>query len=320
MRPIAILYILAFYVLFQFCWWAYLLTELNQEIYSNKIELVTIKATSPAEAEAQMVVMNSRMQHRQYMVIGEGFVFLSLLLWGSLVTYRSFRREFELARLQKNFLLSVTHEFKSPLAAIKLYLETMQRHELDVSKQQIFIKNALYDTDRLNQLVENALMANLIDRQNNIFTFEDFDLSAKINDLAIKFSSVPGFPKIESTIAPGIIIYGDANAITILVTNLIENASKYTASGETIGLKLSNTGKYTFIEVADQGIGIPDDEKEKVFQKFYRAGNEETRSTKGTGLGLYLSRYIARKHQGDIKILDNQPKGAIFQVRLNKTV
>ena len=320
MRPIAILYILAFYVLFQFCWWAYLLTELNQEIYSNKIELVTIKATSPAEAEAQMVVMNSRMQHRQYMVIGEGFVFLSLLLWGSLVTYRSFRREFELARLQKNFLLSVTHEFKSPLAAIKLYLETMQRHDLDAPKQQTFIKNALYDTDRLNQLVENALMANLIERQSNIFTFEDFDLSAKINDLANKFSSVPGFPKIESTIAPGINIYGDANAITILVTNLIENASKYTASGETIGLKLSSTGQHAFIEVADHGIGIPDDEKEKVFQKFYRAGNEETRSTKGTGLGLYLSRYIARKHQGDIKILDNQPKGAIFQVRLNKTV
>lgn len=318
MRAIYILYILAFYVLFQFCWWTYLLIELNKEVYTYRIELANLKAASPEEGYQFEESLHNRMKQRQYMVAGEGFVFLSLLLWGSIMTYRSFRREFELARLQKNFLLSVTHEFKSPLAAIKLYLETLQRHDLDAIKQQSFIRNALSDTERLNHLVENALMANLIDHNSNLLTFDDFNLTASVKSLGAKYSSVPGFPEIEFNLDPDVTLFGDRSAISILLTNLIENAGKYSPPGEKILVTLRKINDHACISVADHGIGVPDSEKEKVFQKFYRAGNEETRTTKGTGLGLYLSRFIARKHHGDIRILDNKPKGAIFEVTLNQ--
>jgi two-component system phosphate regulon sensor histidine kinase PhoR len=318
MRPIYILYILAFYVLFQFCWWSYLLIELNKDVFTYRIELANIKASDPAEGIKLRQDLINKMRHRQYMVAGEGIVFLSLLLWGSLMTYRSFKREFELARLQKNFLLSVTHEFKSPLAAIKLYLETLQRHDLDASKQQAFIKNALSDAERLNLLVENALMANLIDHDRTIFSFEEFNLTSTVLSLVKKYHSIPGFPEIKFDGTSDIKFYGDKNAISILLTNLIENAGKYSPKEETISITLKEEKEDIKLSVSDKGIGITDEEKEKIFWKFYRAGNEETRTTKGTGLGLYLSRFIARKHHGDIRVMDNEPKGAVFEVTLHR--
>ena len=314
MRSITILYILVVYVIFQFCWWAYLLTDLNTEVYRHKIELAQLRAGTAAEQELSMAALSEKMSQRKRMVIGEGIVFLSLLIWGSIVTYRAFRRDVELARLQKNFLLSVTHEFKSPLASIKLYLETMGRHELEKDKQQVFIRKAIRDTERLNNLVENALMASMIDHRKDFLSSEEIELSTLITTLTRQFGEVPGHPKVELDITENLQLRGDRNAIGILFNNLLENAAKYSPKESSIFVSLTTTSDHIILRVADHGIGIPDIEKEKVFQKFYRSGNEETRNTKGTGLGLYLANYIVKQHNGTIRIYDNQPSGAIFEV------
>lgn len=317
MRPIRVLYLLVAYVFLQFCWWAYLLTEQTDEIFSQKVELTIAKNDEAANSVEYLDALSTKSKHRKWMVIGEGCVFLSLLFWGSFITYRSFRKEYELARLQKNFLLSVTHEFKSPLAAIKLYLETMQRRDLKQEQQQHFIGNALQDTERLNLLVENALMANVLEDAEHAFSKQPFDLSASLTEQLERYEHVPGFPDIISEITPAIRFNGDRNAIITVVANLVENAAKYSPKNQPINVQLLFNGTGILLRVKDTGMGIPDNEKERIFQKFYRVGNEMTRSTKGTGLGLYLSRIIARKHGGDIVVKDNLPTGAVFEVTLS---
>jgi len=119
-RTLLIFYSLVFYILLQFSWWSYLLINLNKEIYQQRIEFAKSTINDTALLEKRQTEFNALLKKRWAMVAGEGAVFLSLLIFGIYRTKRAFNQEFELAQQQKNFLLSITHEFKSPLAAIKL--------------------------------------------------------------------------------------------------------------------------------------------------------------------------------------------------------
>ena len=315
MRPFFILSILAFYVLFQFCWWAYLLVDLNNEVYEHRIENVQLKARTPDESREAIADLENKNTQRRWMVIGEGSVFLALLTWGSILTARSIRKEMALARQQKNFLLSITHEFKSPLASIKLYLQTILRHDLEKEKEKSFINSAINDTERLNNLVENALLANLIDHNGYSFAMEDMNLSALMRLHIQKLQNVPDPPKFETHIEEGLHIQGDKNALILMISNLIENAWKYSPKETPLGIDLKKDGKKIVLCILDKGPGIPDSEKDKIFKKFYRLGNEETRKTKGTGLGLFIVKYIAQGHNGQISVHDNKPHGTIFCIQ-----
>ena len=315
MRPFFILSILAFYVLFQFCWWAYLLVDLNNEVYEHRIENVQLKARTPEESREAIADLEKKNTQRRWMVIGEGSVFLALLTWGSILTARSIRKEMALARQQKNFLLSITHEFKSPLASIKLYLQTILRHDLEKEKEKSFINSAINDTERLNNLVENALLANLIDHNGYSFAMEDLNLSALMRLHVQKLQNVPDPPKFETHIEEGLHIHGDKNALILMISNLIENAWKYSPKETPLGIDLKKDGKKIVLCILDKGPGIPDSEKDKIFKKFYRLGNEETRKTKGTGLGLFIVKYIALGHNGQISVHDNKPHGTIFCIQ-----
>jgi signal transduction histidine kinase len=313
-RPVLLFTLLSFYVLFQFIWWAYLLIDLNDEVYSHKIENVALQSLSLERRNAEINFLEKKISHRRWMVLGEGGVFLSLLIWGSLVMIRSYRREILLARQQKNFLLSVTHEFKSPVAAIKLYLQTLLRHDLEKEKRESFINSAISDTDRLNNLVENALMANLIDHKGYSFSKEDINFSAFMRLMTQKFQQMPDHGTLAISIEDGLYMHADKNAMNILVNNLLENAWKYSTDNKNIAVTARANNNTIVLEVADHGVGIPDKEKNKIFEKFYRVGNEETRRTKGTGLGLFICRYIVNGHKGKIQITDNIPQGTVFRV------
>jgi len=312
-RPLYLFYLLVIYVLLQFCWWAYLLVQLNNEVYEHRIENVILKAPDAASANAAQRSLENKLHQRKWMITGEGTVFIILLALGGIFTYKSFKKEFELARLQKNFLLSVTHEFKSPLASIKLYLQTLQRHDLDKEKRDSFIESAIRDSDRLDGLVENALLANTIDHKGYKFMREDFNLSALVRLLVQQFNTArENKSKAESSVEEGVMMNGDKQALSLLILNLLENAEKYSPAPSVISLSLKKKNNKIQLAVSDQGVGIPDAEKANIFKKFYRIGNEETRSTKGTGLGLFLVKQIADHHRGTIAVLNNRPKGSIF--------
>ncbi len=315
-RPVIILYLLAFYILFQFCWWAYLLVSLNDEVYQHRIENVGLQVLTPDQRDKITFSLEKKINNRRWMVIGEGLVFISILIWGTTVMLKIYRKEMALARQQKNFLLSITHEFKSPLASIKLYLQTLLRHDLDKKKEISFINSAIGDTDRLNNLVENALMANLIDHNGYSFSKEDINVSALMRLMIQKFQQIPGHEKIETHIEEGLYVHADKNAISILLSNLIENGWKYSPKESALEVTIQKSETKVLISIADQGVGIPDKEKQNIFTKFYRIGNEETRRTKGTGLGLFIVKYIVEEHDGKISVMDNRPKGSVFKVEL----
>jgi signal transduction histidine kinase len=303
-----------FYVLIQFGWWAFLLIDLNDEVYQHKIENVELRALKENLRTDEIYHLEKKIEQRRWMVIGEGSVFLALLIWGAFMMIKAYKKEMLLARLQKNFLLSITHEFKSPVASIKLYLQTLLKHDLDKKKEISFINSAISDTDRLNNLVENALMANLIDHEGYSFGKEDLNFSALLRLLSQKFQQMPEHSNLNSKIEDGLYIYADKNAMTIMVNNLLENAWKYSKENKQIGLTAKSQEDHVILEISDQGIGITDKEKLMVFEKFYRIGNEETRRTKGTGLGLFICKYIVDKHEGKISIQDNDPQGTIFRI------
>ena len=287
---------------------------MNEEVYTHKIENVSLQDLTPEQRLAEINFLEEKISDRRWMVLGEGGVFILILVWGTIVMLGAYKKEMLLARQQKNFLLSITHEFKSPLAAIKLYLETLLRHDLDKQKEHSFINSAINDTDRLNNLVENALLANLIDHKGYSFSKEEVNFSALVRLMTQKFQQLPDHVILNIQIEDGQIVYGDKNALTLLINNLLENAWKYSLREKNVSVKVYSSDKNVILEIGDQGIGIPDKEKPKIFDKFYRVGNEETRRTKGTGLGLFICKYIILKHQGKIQIHDNQPHGTIFRL------
>jgi signal transduction histidine kinase len=291
---------------------------LNNEVFEHRIENVYLKNSDSVIAQAEQEKLIHKLHQRWEMVIGEGLVFLALLTWGSVQTLRSFRKEVELARMQKNFLLSITHEFKSPLASIRLYLQTILKHPLEKEKQLSFINKAIADTERLDNLVENTLLANRVDHEGYSFHKEELNLSAFTGLIVQKYNSSFDNPRVQMNIEEGLMIIGDKLALTLLLNNLIENALKYSPENSPVQVELIGDEKQITLRVMDEGSGIAASEKEKIFRKFYRIGNEETRKTKGTGLGLYLVKYIVANHNGRISILDNIPKGSIFEIRFEK--
>ncbi len=315
MRPLVLFYLLVFYVLLQFSWWAYLLVELNKEVYDQKTEIVQLR--EPELLQDETAEFSRELRERWIMVAGEGFVFLTILVIGIFKTRQAFHKEFALARQQKNFLLSITHEFKSPLAAVKLTLQTLQKRELEKEQRTIIITRAINETDRIHNLIENALLAARIESHNFQLYKEEFNLTDCVrSSVQSRMITGAGAHHINQSLQENVYIKGDALAISSLVLNLIENAEKYSPENTEITVSLSADTKHAFFTVADQGTGITDVEKPKIFEKFYRVGNEETRKAKGTGLGLYIVSHIVDFHHGEIKVSDNVPQGTIFKVTL----
>jgi signal transduction histidine kinase len=316
-RTLLIFYSLVFYVLLQFSWWSYLLIKLNKEIYHQKIEFAKNTTHDPAILEKKEHEYRDLVKKRWSMVAGEGAVFLSLLIFGIYRTKRAFNQEFELAKQQRNFLLSITHEFKSPLAAIKLSLQTIEKRNLEENQKKEIITRALNETDRINLLIENALFASRLESQNSDYHFEEFNLSSFIAELIENYQTrIFSESKIDLAIDNNLNFKGDKLAITSLVYNLLENAEKYSPSPANIFVSLKRVNNHLDLTFSDSGYGIETSERSKVFEKFYRVGNEETRKTKGTGLGLYIVKKVVAMHKGSVEIKSNNPTGTIFLIKL----
>ncbi len=284
MKPLTIFYILVCYVIAQLLWWATIMVHLEPM--------------------------------RTGMVVSEGFVFISLMAFGAYKLHRAINKEKKINAQQKNFLLSVTHELKSPLASIKLYLQTILKRDLDKAQQQNFIGKSLLDIERLADLVENMLLATRIENKLYSFPKEPFNFSNLVEKIVARLQiHVCSSESLITDIEPNIFINGDDFSLSSVVSNLVENAVKYSPSCMPIhvSLKRGLNNKVVFT-VADLGIGITEDEKTKIFDKFYRVGSEDTRKTKGTGLGLFIVKQVLDRHQAIIKVKNNTPNGTVFEV------
>lgn len=284
-RPFVIFYALIIYAVAELFWWGYMLVHLQPGRFG--------------------------------MIMGEGSVFILVFTVGAYNLHASINKERRLQEQKRNFLLSVTHELKSPLASIKLYMETIQKRKLEHSQIMDFAGKCLLDVDRLNDMVENMLLASKIENRSYTFPKEQFNLSTLVDSVVNRLQiNKCDFSQqlINAEIEPKVEITGDKFALTSVVTNLIENAVKYSQPCAEVNVKLFRKDGQVYFMVADQGIGIADDEKSRIFDKFYRVGSEDTRNTKGTGLGLYIVKQVLEKHEASIRVKDNIPEGSVFEV------
>jgi K+-sensing histidine kinase KdpD len=294
------------------------MVQQNNEISYLKSQINVLNGESLNDVVTKGNELNAKLHARWIMIAGEGSVFIALLLLGIYQIRKTFKKETALAQQQKNFLLSVTHELKSPIASTKLQLQTLQKHELDREKQKEILSNAISDTDRLNNLVENILLAAKI--ENNVYFIhkEEYNLSEYITEgLNQTIKSFNYKQKVELDIDPDIFMKIDRTSFPSIILNLFENAVKYSPENSKIKISLKKQNNKIILSVADEGTGVSDAEKSSIFQKFYRVGNEETRKTKGTGLGLYIVNYLVEQHNGTISVKNNSPKGSIFEVIFN---
>jgi signal transduction histidine kinase len=311
-------YLLVIYVLLQFCWWAYMITNLNKEVYDLKLKIALYTHREGDEFARAQQELDAKLHKRWLMIVGEGSVFALILGLGIYRTRNTFNKEFELSKQQKNFMLSVTHELKSPIAATRLQIETLIKRQLPEEKQRQMLHQALQETDRLDALVEKILLANRIESSAYFIQKQLFNLSELCSQIVsnLKLTLLKNH-QINCTIQDNVMFNGDAMAFSSIITNLLDNAAKYAKPQTKIDLVLSTENKLINLEIKDEGTGIAEADKEAVFKKFFRAGNEETRNTKGTGLGLYIVNNLVKMHQGNIKILPNIPQGSIFKIQLN---
>jgi signal transduction histidine kinase len=297
-----VLYVLAVYVLLQLVWWGFQLIQLNTEIILS----------NQTDVNAQHVLLRKKV----WMVAGEGAVFFVLLAVGFRYIKRTVSSELAQARREKNFLLAVTHELKTPIAAVKLFLETMQSRAIDEDKRKLMTGQALQETKRLQSLTENILLATRMDQQQAIAELMPLDFSALLQREVERFQRL--YPnRLEAEIAAGVAVLGDDQMLSALVVNLMDNAFKYGGADAPVFVRLHRTDHKMTLTVADSGKGITAQERKNIFRMFYRSGNEETRSTSGTGLGLFIVAAVAKLHKAEIDVSDNQPQGSIFAVKMN---
>lgn len=261
--------------------------------------------------------IEDKLARQNRMIYGEGAIFLLILFIGAYQVHSGLRKEIALNRQQRNFLLSISHELKSPLSSIKLTLQTIIKRQLDPERARGLINNSLKDTERLAGLVDNLLMAAKLDGESVDFLPEDLSVNSVVEEVMAHYENKSDRPrKIELKLGEGLYVPGDRMALLTIVSNLLENAIKYSADGDLIGAQTFKSGNKVMIRIYDTGIGITDLEKTKIFGKFYRVGNEDTRQTKGTGLGLFLVRQLVHLHKGEIVVSDNVPKGTVFTIQL----
>lgn len=261
-------------------------------------------------------IIKSESDRKEMQYAGEGTTFLLVILVGAIFFYRAVKRQFKISQEQQNFMMAITHELKTPIAIAKLNLETMQKRKLDDQQQQRLLHNTLHETTRLDTLCNNMLISSQIEAGGYRFVREEINLGKLLNSCTEDF--ILRYPQKEfsRTIEEDIIITGDKMLLQIAINNLLENAVKYSSKETAVQVALELNDTVAEIQVRDEGPGIADEEKKKVFEKFYRLGNEATRRAKGTGLGLYITKKIIKNHGGNIFSQDNVPAGSIFTIQL----
>ena len=272
----------------------------------DKVVQLSINPTNLQQLEEE------RFQQRNIWLY-QSILLLVLVASGIYGVYYSIDSIYQLNKRQNNFLLSVTHEFKTPIAAIRLMLQTSKNPKVKEEKKAELIENSIQNTFRLEELAENMLVSMQIENDKYQYALSKIDLSEMLNQV-IDNQSIKG--EITGTIEPGITLTGDGFIMRMVANNLIENAFKY-SNNQPIEVNLYMQGTKKVLEVKDIGVGIAKEDYKKIYKKFFRVQDEETRTTKGTGLGLFIVKQAVERHRGKVAVMANKPRGSVFIVELS---
>ncbi len=224
-----------------------------------------------------------------------------------------------LTQRQSNFIDSVTHELKSPIASLKLYLQTLNMREVGEEERQKFLEFMMDDVERLDTLINHVLDAGYTSQTAKQQVLEPIDLTNLIQQCARLVAARYRIPEgsIQMDLEP-CEIRGERIDLVMIFRNLIDNAVKYAGKPPIVKLDLKVNNNFAIIRIADNGPGIPQDLRSKVFARFVRLGDELQREKPGTGLGLHIVKTLLKRARGKIKISDNsgEDSGTVFEVKL----
>ncbi|HST52137.1 MAG TPA: HAMP domain-containing sensor histidine kinase [Pyrinomonadaceae bacterium] len=252
-----------------------------------------------------------------------GIIFFGVIIAGLILNTIFLVREIRRNEQHDAFINAVSHELKTPIASIRLYLETLKRHKLDAAKRGEFYDIMLADTDRLFHTVEQVLRAGQVAHRRSRSDEELFDLRETVRAcLELARTRYPHLPpgsfQLAETDGARALVKGNADDMGVALTNLIDNAVKY--SGDAVGVSVSVAHadeKHLEVRVTDRGAGIPRAELKRIFRRFYRGPGRLVAQVKGTGLGLFIVREIVKRHGGNINAeSDGEGKGSSFIIRL----
>lgn len=250
-----------------------------------------------------------------------GIIFFALIITGLVLNTIFLTREIRKNEQQDAFLNAVTHELKTPIASIKLYLETLQKREVNEQNREEFYDIMLADSDRLLATVEQVLEASKTREKSRELNYSQIDVGKLLVDSADLVRNRYNLENgaVSVSIAPEkTFISGDLTEIRTAFGNLLDNAIKYSKNEPAISIRTKlRQNKMIEVRIRDRGVGIASNELKRIFRRFYRVQNAETQETKGTGLGLYIVRSIIKKHGGKILAKSKgEGKGTTFIVQL----
>jgi two-component system sensor histidine kinase CiaH len=310
LAPVLYWFLLA-YIIVALVFWFIELQKQNRQMTNYKLQ--ELKMDDPGYLnKVDHLSVDEHRKTGQY--IGEGVTFLLVISVGAVFLFRAIMRQIKIQQQQQNFMMAVTHELKTPISVAKLNLETLQKYNLDEARQKKVIQSALQEISRLDTLANNILVSAQLEGGYYQSSKDELDFSALTQNAVQDFKHRFGEKNWQVNIQEDLALRGDYLLLQILVNNLIENAVKYSPKQGMISINLTQENSNIVLQVKDEGPGIATNERKKIFKKFYRIGNEQTRTTQGTGLGLYLCKKISADHGAQIVVSDNHPDGSIFTV------
>lgn len=252
-------------------------------------------------------------------LLSAGSVILILVLVGTVMYLSLTIKAFNLNRRQSNFIDSVTHELKSPVATLKLYVQTLYRRQMSSDEQQAFLREMLEDVERLDQLINHLLDAARLERIPPESDVESLNILEVLRDTAESTIARYSLP-VESIHLSGddAWVRGQRVDLEVVLRNLLDNAVKYGGTPPQVEVLVRREGTdQVAIRITDNGPGIPMAMRRKIFGRFERLGLELERSKPGTGLGLYIVRTLVQRMKGKIRLRDRDGRsGAVFEVVL----
>jgi signal transduction histidine kinase len=234
-------------------------------------------------------------------------LFLGVLLLAVIIAGVVFNTLFLVREIRRNeqhdaFINAVTHELKTPVASIRLFLETLQTHTVDEAKRKEFYRIMLEDSDRLLATIEQVLRTGRAGTARRKVQMVPIDLPTVVRECLARVRTAHHVPEgaLEYRPGPEVTILGDPGEVEAAVSNLIENAVKYSGDRVRVDVELETAGKYASLRVKDQGAGIPRTELKRIFKRFHRVPGPLATRVKGTGLGLFIVRSVAKRHGGRV--------------------
>lgn len=238
---------------------------------------------------------------------------------GVIIVFQDMTKEHKLDEIRKEFVANVSHELKTPLTTVKTYTETLLESEVDRDTEKSFLSVIDKECDRMTKLVRDLLELSNIDYDRSRWKFDSVSLKAIVEDVLRKLdysANTKGHElnfECEADI-PNIDL--DSDAIERVIINIVSNSIKYTENGGKIDVKLSTDGNYAVLSVKDNGLGIPKEDLDRVFERFYRVEKGRSREMGGTGLGLSIAKEIVEGHSGTISMDSEFGKGTETTIRL----